>query len=63
MPFLRARQNSVNLWWNGSAWGENPDSAVNVNSKEAERIQRITHANNRFLDADERAEVEIVESK
>lgn len=57
MPYLRARSEGSILWWNGEAWSSDSAKAVNLAPKAADTVIRVTHANNRFLDSDERMEV------
>jgi hypothetical protein len=51
------------VWWNGQAWSFDSKEAERLSNAEADRRVRITNANNRFLDRDERVEAVIVESK
>ena len=51
------------LWRIGDCWIDDESMASEFTIPEAERIVRITNANNRFLDREDRIEAHTVESR
>lgn len=59
---IKGTRNGQIIWWDGKYWTQNESQAVKVSRAEAERILRVTHANNRFLDYEDRVTANSVES-
>lgn len=49
--------------WAGEGWIDNPELAEEMPIPEAHRRLRIINANNRFLDHEDQADAEVVESR
>jgi len=60
---IRAIMDGDVVFWDGTSWTLDESRAAKLSQPEANRRLRITTANNRFLDRDERVEDARIESK
>ena len=63
MAFVKGIMDGQTVWWKGHSWVTDSKDAEKLSVAEADRRVRITNANNRFLDRDERVEAYTVESR
>lgn len=60
---VKGTRNGQIIWWDGKYWTHDESKAATVTKDEAARILRVTNANNRFLDYEDRVTADSVESK
>lgn len=63
MAYVKGVMDGQTVWWKVHSWVTDSKDAEHLSKAEADRRVRITNANNRFLDRDERVEAVVVESK